>query len=104
MTNVFYAEEKRMKLRACWLTLSVIAIASLTLAQNAKEPTATKAAVAAFVNVNVIPMDRERVIENRFIVDGSLFVTSAGVNPTATIGALALRVAEGIWERRREWQ
>jgi choline dehydrogenase-like flavoprotein len=43
-------------------------------------------------------------VKNLFIVDGSSFVTSAGVNPTSTIGALALRAADGIWERRREWQ
>jgi len=30
-------------------------------------------------------------------------VTSSAVNPTNTIGALALRAAAGIWERRREW-
>ena len=42
-------------------------------------------------------------VGNLFIVDGSSFVTSAGVNPTSTIGALALRCADAIWERRREW-
>jgi choline dehydrogenase-like flavoprotein len=42
-------------------------------------------------------------VKNLFIVDGSSFTTSAGVNPTSTIGALALRAADGIWERRREW-
>ena len=43
-------------------------------------------------------------VKNLFIVDGSSFTTSAAVNPTSTIGALALRCADGIWERRREWQ
>ena len=33
---------------------------------------------------------------NLFIVDGSIFVTSAGVNPTNTIQALALYVADQI--------
>ena len=42
-------------------------------------------------------------VKNLFIVDGSSFTTSAAVNPTSTIGALALRCAEGIWARRREW-
>ncbi len=42
-------------------------------------------------------------VENLFIVDGSSFTTCAGVNPTSTIGALALRCADGIWDRRREW-
>jgi choline dehydrogenase-like flavoprotein len=42
-------------------------------------------------------------VRNLFIVDGSSFTTSAAVNPTSTIGALALRGADGIWERRREF-
>ena len=42
-------------------------------------------------------------VNNLFIVDGSSFTTSAAVNPTSTIGALALRAADCIWERRREW-
>jgi len=42
-------------------------------------------------------------VPNLFIVDGSSFTTGAGVNPTSTIGALALRAADGIWRRRREW-
>ncbi len=35
-------------------------------------------------------------VRNLFIVDGSLFVTSGGVNPTNTIQALALYVADHI--------
>ncbi len=42
-------------------------------------------------------------VKNLFIVDGSSFTTSAAVNPTSTIGALALRCADGIWERRQDW-
>jgi choline dehydrogenase-like flavoprotein len=42
-------------------------------------------------------------VKNLFVVDGSSFTTSAAVNPTSTIGALALRAADGIWQRRREW-
>ena len=34
--------------------------------------------------------------KNLFVVDGSIFVTSAGVNPTNTIQALALYIAEEI--------
>ena len=36
-------------------------------------------------------------VKHLYIVDGSSFVTSASVNPTSTIGALALRAADGIW-------
>jgi choline dehydrogenase-like flavoprotein len=39
---------------------------------------------------------RAHDIDNLFIVDGSLFVTSAAVNPTTTIQALALRIADYI--------
>ena len=42
-------------------------------------------------------------VRNLFIVDGSSFVTSSSSNPTATIIALALRAADGIWKRRQEW-
>jgi choline dehydrogenase-like flavoprotein len=44
---------------------------------------------------------RAHDIPNLYIVDGSSFATSAAVNPTSTIGALALRAADGIWNERR---
>lgn len=40
--------------------------------------------------------------DNVFIVDGSLFVTGASVNPTPTIGALALRTADYIARERND--
>ncbi len=42
-------------------------------------------------------------VKNLFLVDGSSFTTSAAVNPTSTIGALALRAGDAIWDRRRDW-
>jgi choline dehydrogenase-like flavoprotein len=42
---------------------------------------------------------RSHDVRNLFIVDGSIFVTSAGVNPTATIQALALYIADQIKAR-----
>jgi hypothetical protein len=42
---------------------------------------------------------RSRDVENRFIVEGSIFVTAARVNPTRTIRALALYVANSIKQR-----
>ncbi len=41
-------------------------------------------------------------VPNLYVVDGSSFTTSAAVNPTSTIGALALRAADKIWEARHE--
>ena len=42
---------------------------------------------------------RSHDVKNLFVVDGSLFVTSAGVNPTRTIQALALYVADNMKQR-----
>jgi choline dehydrogenase-like flavoprotein len=47
--------------------------------------------------------NRVHGISNLFVVDGSSFTTSGAVNPTSTIGALALRAAEGIWQARQQW-
>ena len=44
----------------------------------------------------VDPFGRSHDVPNLFIVDGSTFVTSGGVNPTNTICALALRCAAHI--------
>lgn len=42
---------------------------------------------------------RSHDVKNLFVIDGSIFVTSAGVNPTRTIQALALYVADAIKTR-----
>jgi choline dehydrogenase-like flavoprotein len=47
--------------------------------------------------------NRAHDVPNLYVVDGSSFTTSAAVNPTNTIGALALRAADGIWQKRGEW-
>lgn len=39
---------------------------------------------------------RSHDVKNLFIVDGSTFVTSAAVNPTSTIQALALYIGDSI--------
>jgi choline dehydrogenase-like flavoprotein len=41
-------------------------------------------------------------VDNLFIVDGSVFVTGAAVNPTPTIQALALRTADHIAANRQD--
>ena len=42
----------------------------------------------------VNPWGRCHDVRNLFIVDGSIFVTAAAVNPTNTIQALALHIAD----------
>lgn len=43
---------------------------------------------------------RSHDVPNLYVVDGSVFVTSSGTNPTSTICALALRTAEHMYEER----
>jgi choline dehydrogenase-like flavoprotein len=42
---------------------------------------------------------RTHDVKNLFIIDGSIFVTSGGVNPTSTIQALALYIADQMKQR-----
>jgi choline dehydrogenase-like flavoprotein len=44
----------------------------------------------------VNPWGRCHDVKNLFVIDGSLFVTAGAVNPTCTIQALALHVADSI--------
>ena len=39
-------------------------------------------------------------VPNLYIVDGSAMVTSGGVNPTSTLQAVALYIADGMIRRR----
>jgi choline dehydrogenase-like flavoprotein len=42
---------------------------------------------------------RSHDVKNLFIVDGSVWVTSGGVNPTSTIQAVALYIANAMKQR-----
>jgi len=39
-------------------------------------------------------------MDNVYVADGSVFVTSGGSNPTLTIMAVALRIARGLTGQR----
>ena len=45
---------------------------------------------------------RSHDIRNLYVVDGSVFVTAAALNPTSTIQAIALRAADRLIAERRE--
>ena len=42
-------------------------------------------------------------LDNLFIIDGSIFVTAGAVNPTSTIQALALYIADHIASKSRDF-
>ena len=44
---------------------------------------------------------RSHDVKNLFIIDGSIFVTSGAVNPTSTIQALALYIADYFKQNSR---
>ena len=48
------------------------------------------------------PYGRTHDVPNLFVADGSLFVTAGAANPTNTLQALALRLADHIADTRRE--
>ncbi|HEX4764660.1 MAG TPA: GMC oxidoreductase [Lichenihabitans sp.] len=55
--------------------------------------------------VSVVNRDcRSHDVPNLYIIDGSVFTTSTGLNPTATICALARRAALHIKSTRRDQQ
>jgi choline dehydrogenase-like flavoprotein len=49
----------------------------------------------------VDPWGRSHDVPNLFVFDGSIWPTSAGMNPTATIAAMSLRCTEHLIEERR---
>jgi choline dehydrogenase-like flavoprotein len=54
-------------------------------------------------NTSVVdPWLRCHDVENLYIIDGSVFVTSSSVNPAATIAALARRTADHLINSRRK--
>ena len=52
-------------------------------------------------NSVVDPWGKSHDIPNLFVFDGSIWPTSSGMNPTATIAAVALRCAEHLVEHRQ---
>ena len=44
---------------------------------------------------------RAHDVKNLFIIDGSVFVTSGSVNPTSTIQAIALYIADHVKNNSR---
>lgn len=72
-----------------------IDISSTELVQSAGWHLLGTARMGADPNTSVVnPWGRSHDVKNLFIVDGSIFVTAGGLNPTSTIQALALYIAD----------
>jgi imidazolonepropionase-like amidohydrolase len=66
---------------------------STSIAQNAKQSTNTSAQqVVAFVNVNVVPMDRERILEGQTVIvrDGRIALIGPASKTKVPAGALSI--------------
>lgn len=57
-----------MKFSTRLIIIFTAVFAGLTFAQSEKESNIKKHPIVAFINVNVVPMDRERVIENQTVI------------------------------------
>lgn len=82
-----------MKFTAYLLALLIVVTPNLTLAQSAKAANTTKAVVTAFVNVNVIPMDRERVIESQTVIVRDGRIAEIGPANKSKVPDGAVRIA-----------
>jgi imidazolonepropionase-like amidohydrolase len=82
-----------MRIKVCLIALILIAINCSAFAQGAKgNAAAPKGQAVAFVGVNVIPMDRERVLENQTVVVRDGRITEVGSATKIKVPADALRV------------
>ncbi len=77
-----------MRIKVCMFALILLSVNCLALAQDARP----KQQAVAFVNVNVIPMDRERVLENQTVIVREGRISEIGGATKIKVPADALRV------------
>jgi choline dehydrogenase-like flavoprotein len=93
----FHVERARESLEEAGAT----SVEHLTLMRSAGWHLLGTARMGADRATSVVdPWGKTHDVDNLYVVDGSVFVTSGGVNPTNTISSLALRFADGLIERR----
>ena len=91
------------KLRAAHLAAGAVATADTPLMRDCGWHILGTARMGEDPENSVVdPYSRCHDVPNLFVMDGSTFVTSSGVNPTATIMALALRSVEHLIADRAE--
>src|SRR6185369_3086056 len=81
----------RMKIKAALLALMLLAVNCLALARDAGAEGAKDQPIA-FVGVNVVPMDSERVIENQTVIVRGDRIAELGPSAKVKVPAGALRI------------
>jgi choline dehydrogenase-like flavoprotein len=93
----FHVERARESL----LEAGATGVDSLTLMRDAGWHLLGTARMGTDPATSVVdPWGKTHDVDNLYVVDGSVFVTAGGVNPTNTISSLALRFADGLVARR----
>jgi choline dehydrogenase-like flavoprotein len=93
----FHVERARESL----LEAGARSVDSLTLMRNAGWHLLGTARMGTDAATSVVdPWGKAHDVDNLYVVDGSVFVTAGGVNPTNSICALALRFADRLVEQR----
>src|SRR5436853_183870 len=80
-----------MKIKVAWLALTLLMVNCFALAWEAK-PQGVKDQPIAFIGVNVVPMDRERVIENQTVIVRGDRIVEIGSSAKTKVPADALRI------------
>jgi imidazolonepropionase-like amidohydrolase len=80
-----------MRIKAALLALTLLLVNCIAFARDAETQAATNQ-VVAFIGVNVVPMDRERVIENQTVIVRGDRIAEIGPSAKIKVPADALRV------------
>lgn len=81
-----------MRIKAGLLVLILLLVNCLAFAKDAKTQGAKPQPPLAFVGVNVVPMDRERIIENQTVIVRGDRIAEIGASANVKVPADALRI------------
>lgn len=87
------ANNDSASIKVCLSLLLALLLLNTSIAQRAEQPTKIEAPqVVAFVNVNVIPMDRERILPGQTVVvsDGHIQLIGPAGQTKVPVGALSI--------------
>ena len=84
-----------MLIKTCQIILLITVVVSFGLAQVAgskKSATASSTTVVAFVNVNVVPMDSERILPNQTVIASGGLITEIGTTERVRVPKGAIKI------------